>query len=153
MMDSLPKALEQLPVSTDRFATFVVGMSASCTRRVSETDVVLFAAVTGDLNPVHVDEEAAQQSRFGERIAHGMLSGGLISALLGADLPGPGSVYLSQSMRFVRPIRIGETVTVRAEIIELFATRRRVRLATTCRDSRNELLVDGEAVVMVPAVS
>jgi 3-hydroxybutyryl-CoA dehydratase len=126
-----------------------VGQVAELAKTVTEADVTLFAGVTGDFNPVHVDAEAAAQSRFGERIAHGMLSAGFISAVLGMRLPGTGSIYLSQSLRFTKPVRIGDTVTARVEVVEVLATKRRVRLATVCRNQQGETVVDGEAVVMV----
>jgi 3-hydroxybutyryl-CoA dehydratase len=126
-----------------------VGQVAELAKTVTEADVTLFAGVTGDFNPVHVDVEAAAQSRFGERIAHGMLSAGFISAVLGMRLPGTGSIYLSQSLRFTKPVRIGDTVTARVEVVEVLATKRRVRLATVCRNQEGETVVDGEAVVMV----
>ena len=139
--------------SPDRFARFVVGESESMTRVVSDTDVVLFAAITGDANPVHLDAAHAAQSRFGGRIAHGMLSSGFVSATLAMRLPGPGTIYLSQSMRFVRPVRIGDTITTRVEIVELLPEKRRIRLATTCRNQAGELVLDGEALTMLPAES
>ena len=126
-----------------------VGQVAELAKTVTEADVTLFAGVTGDFNPVHVDAEAATQSRFGERIAHGMLSAGFISAVLGMRLPGTGSIYLSQSLRFTKPVRIGDTVTARVEGMEVLATTRRVRLATVCRTQQGETVVAGEAVVMV----
>jgi 3-hydroxybutyryl-CoA dehydratase len=126
-----------------------VGQVAELAKTVTEADVTLVAGVTGDFNPVHVDAEAAAQSRFGERIAHGMLSAGFISAVLGMRLPGTGSIYLSQSLRFTKPVRIGDTVTARVEVVEVLATKRRVRLATVCRNQQGETVVDGEAVVMV----
>jgi len=134
----------------DRYRTFAVGQWATASHTVSDTDVVLYAAVTGDMNPAHVDEASARTGRFGARIAHGMLSGGFISALLASQLPGPGSIYMSQSMRFVRPVLIGDTVTTRVEIVELIEAKRRVRLATTCRNQRDELVLDGEALVLFP---
>ena len=126
-----------------------VGQSAELAKTVTETDIALFAGVTGDFNAVHVDAVAAAQSRFGERIAHGMLSAGFISAVLGMRLPGPGSVYLSQSLKFTKPVRIGDTITARVEVLEVVATKRRARLATTCRNQNGETVVEGEAVVMV----
>ncbi len=136
--------------AVDPFHLLAVGQFATASRRVSETDIVLFAAVTGDMNPVHVDEAAGAASRFGARIAHGMLSAGFVSALLASELPGPGSIYLSQSLRFVRPVRIGDTVTTRVEIVELLASKRRVRVATSSRNHRDELVLDGEAVLLLP---
>ena len=136
--------------TVDRYSTFAVGQSATSSHTVTDTDVVLYAAVTGDMNPAHLNEAAARVGRFGARIAHGMLSGGFISALLASQLPGPGTIYMSQSMRFVRPVFIGDTVTTRVEIVELIEAKRRVRLATTCRNQRAELVLDGEALVLLP---
>lgn len=136
--------------TVDRYSTFAIGQSATSSHTVTDTDVVLYAAVTGDMNPAHLDEAAARAGRFGARIAHGMLSGGFISALLAAQLPGPGTIYMSQSIRFVRPVLIGDTVTTRVEIVELIEGKRRVRLATTCRNQRDELVLDGEALVLLP---
>jgi len=126
-----------------------VGDAAEMAKTVTEADIVLFAGITGDFNPVHVDAVAAERSMFGGRVAHGMLSAGFISAVLGMRLPGPGSVYLSQSLRFTKPVRIGDTVTARVEVLEIIAAKRRVRLATTCRNQNGEMVVEGEAVVMV----
>lgn len=126
-----------------------VGDAAEMAKTVTESDIALFAGVTGDFNPVHVDAVAAERSMFNGRIAHGMLSAGFISAVLGMRLPGPGSVYLSQTLRFTKPVRIGDTVTARVEVLEVIAAKRRVRLATTCRNQRGETVVDGEAVVMI----
>jgi 3-hydroxybutyryl-CoA dehydratase len=137
-------------VAHDRYASLEVGLHATRTRTVTDTDVVLFATVTGDTNPVHLDDDFAGASRFGRRIAHGMLSGGFISAIIAAELPGPGSIYLSQSLRFLRPVFIGDTVTTRVEIVELIEGKRRIRLATTVRNDRDELVVDGEAVILLP---
>ncbi|NNC32862.1 MaoC family dehydratase [Longimicrobium terrae] len=120
-------------------------------RTVTETDVVLFAGVTGDMNPAHMDAVAAAAGPFGGRVAHGMLTAGLVSAVLAMRLPGPGTIYLTQSLRFVRPVRIGDTVTARVEVVEVMERRRRVRLATTATNQDGETVLDGEAVVMVPA--
>ena len=126
-----------------------VGQAAEMAKTVTEADIALFAGVTGDFNPVHVDAVAAAQSRFGERIAHGMLSAGFISAVIAMRLPGPGSIYLSQTLRFTKPVRIGDTVTTRVEVVEVVAPKRRLRLATVCRNQNGETVVEGEAVVMV----
>jgi 3-hydroxybutyryl-CoA dehydratase len=133
-----------------RFEDLTVGAAAEFAKTITETDVVLFAGITGDLNPAHIDAVAAEQGRFGGRIAHGMLSAGLISAVLGTRLPGPGSIYLSQSLRFVRPVRIGDTVTARVEVLELYASRRRAKLATRCTNQGGETVLDGEAMVWLP---
>jgi len=126
-----------------------VGQAAEMAKTVTEADIALFARVTGDFNPVHVDAVAAAQSRFGERIAHGMLSAGFISAVIAMRLPGPGSIYLSQTLRFTKPVRIGDTVTTRVEVVEVVAPKRRLRLATVCRNQNGETVVEGEAVVLV----
>ena len=126
-----------------------VGDVAELAKTVTESDIALFAGVTGDFNPVHIDAEAAKKSVFGERIAHGMLSAGFISAVLGMRLPGAGSIYLSQTLRFTKPVRIGDTVTARVEVVEVIAAKRRVRLATSCRNQNGEVVVDGEALVML----
>jgi 3-hydroxybutyryl-CoA dehydratase len=127
-----------------------VGASAEMSRTVTDADVVLFAGVTGDFNPAHMDAVAAARGPFGGRIAHGMLTGGLISAVLAMRLPGPGTIYLSQSLRFVRPVRIGDTVTARVEVLEVLERKRRVRLATSATNQNGETLVEGEALVMLP---
>ena len=126
-----------------------VGQAAEMAKTVTAADIALFARVTGDFNPVHVDAVAAAQSRFGERIAHGMLSAGFISAVIAMRLPGPGSIYLSQTLRFTKPVRIGDTVTTRVEVVEVVAPKRRLRLATVCRNQNGETVGEGEAVVLV----
>jgi 3-hydroxybutyryl-CoA dehydratase len=131
-----------------RIEELTPGLAAELSKTVTEADVVLFAGITGDFNPAHVNEVEARASRFGGRIAHGMLSAGFISAVLGMRLPGPGSIYLSQSLKFTAPVRIGDTVTARAEVVEV--VKRRVRLATTCRTQDGTIVVEGEAVVLVP---
>jgi 3-hydroxybutyryl-CoA dehydratase len=133
-----------------RIQELFVGQCAEWGKTVTETDVALFAGVTGDFNPVHVNAVAAEQSRFGGRIAHGMLSAGLVSAAIAMKLPGPGTIYLGQTLRFTAPVRIGDTVTARVEVVEVIERKRRVRLTTTCRNQRGELVLDGEATVMVP---
>lgn len=135
----------------DRMASFEPGQQAAWTKTVTETDVVLFAGITGDFNPLHIDAVAAAASQFGGRIAHGMLAAGFISAALAMRLPGPGAIYLSQSLRFVRPVRIGDTVTTTVVVAEVISAKRRLRLATQCRNQQDELVVDGEAVVLLPA--
>lgn len=128
-----------------------IGQSAEFAKTVTESDVVLFAGITGDFNPAHVNEVEASKSRFGGRIAHGMLSAGFISACIAMKLPGPGTIYLTQSLKFTRPVRIGDTVTARVEVLEWNEGKRRARLATTCRNQDGDVVIDGEALVMVPA--
>lgn len=132
------------------FQELARGQTAELSKTVTEADVVLFAGITGDFNPVHVDAEAAQRSRFGGRIAHGMLTAGLVSAVLGTRLPGPGAIYLSQTLRFTRPVPLGTTVTARVEVLELLPEKRHVRLSTTCSDHQGETVLEGEALVMIP---
>ena len=131
--------------------TLQVGQVAEMSKTVTETDVVLFAGITGDFNPAHMDEVQASQSRFGGRIAHGMLSAGFISACVAMKLPGPGTIYLTQSLKFMRPVRIGDTVTARVEVLDWNEGKRRARLGTTCRNQRDEVVIDGEALVLVPS--
>jgi 3-hydroxybutyryl-CoA dehydratase len=126
-----------------------VGQAAEFTKTVTETDVVLFAGVTGDLNPAHIDDVWAKASRFGGRIAHGMLSASFISTVLAMKLPGPGTIYLSQNLRFTGPVRIGDTVTARVEVAEVMP-KRRVRLTTTVRTHDGTQVIEGEAVVLAP---
>lgn len=127
-----------------------VGQSAELEKLVTSEDVEAFARITGDFNPVHMDEEFARSTRFGGRIAHGMLSAGLVSAALATKLPGPGAIYLAQTLRFTKPVRIGDTVTVRVEVLEVNAERKRVRLSTACRNGSGETVLEGEATVLVP---
>jgi 3-hydroxybutyryl-CoA dehydratase len=133
-----------------RVDDIAVGMSAEHAKTVTDTDIALFAGITGDFNPVHVDAEAASRSIFGGRIAHGMLGAGLISAAIAMKLPGPGAIYLAQSLRFTKPVRVGDTVTARVEVVEVIVAKKRVRLLTTCRNQKGETVIEGEATVMVP---
>lgn len=133
------------------FESLAVGNVSEWSKAVSDADVMQYAQITGDFNPVHVDAEAAAASSFGGRIAHGMLTAGYISAAISNGAPGPGVIYMSQTLSFRRPVRIGDTVTVRIEIIELKPRTRRVRLSTVCRNQDGAVVLDGEAVVLVPA--
>ncbi|ACG79568.1 MaoC family protein/phosphate acetyl/butaryl transferase [Phenylobacterium zucineum HLK1] len=131
------------------FEDLSVGQSAEMTRVVGEADIQAFAAVSGDENPVHLDAEYAKTTSFGERIAHGMLSGAYISAVLGTKLPGPGAIYLNQSLRFRRPVRIGDAVTARVTVKALDERRGHVTLETVC-EVGGKAVVDGEALAMAP---
>ena len=131
------------------FEDLQVGTTASFSKTVTDADIVLFAGVSGDTNPVHIDEEYASATMFKGRIAHGMLTAAFLSAVLGARMPGPGAVYLSQSLRFRAPVRIGDTVRATATVTALDAKRRRATLETICTVA-GKVVVDGEAVVMVP---
>lgn len=131
------------------FEDLSLGQSAETTRVVTANDVEAFAAVSGDTNPVHLDEDYAKTTTFQTRIAHGMLSGAYISAVIGTKLPGPGSIYLSQSMRFRRPVKLGDAVVTRVTIQALDEARGHATLATVCQVN-GKTVVDGEAVIMVP---
>lgn len=136
-----------------RFEDLQAGQTAEFSKTVTEADVVLFAGVTGDFNPAHLDAVYAAKSAFGGRIAHGMLTASFISTVLAMRLPGPGTIYLSQNLRFLRPVKIGDTVTARVEVAEVIPARRRVRLLTTCSNQEGERVIDGEALVLVPQES
>ena len=132
------------------FEELEVGMSAAIARTVSEADILMFAGVSGDTNPVHLDGEFAAASMFGGRIAHGMLSASYISTVFGTKLPGPGCIYLSQSLRFKAPVKIGDTVVARVTVKELNEAKRRARFDTVCTVDGKPVL-EGEAEILVPA--
>ncbi|MCQ4297088.1 MaoC family dehydratase [Pseudomonas stutzeri] len=136
-------------ISNTPYAELEVGQQASFEKRVEERDIQLFAAMSGDRNPVHLDAEFAAGTLFKERIAHGMFSGALISAAVACTMPGPGTIYLGQSMKFTRPVKINDTLTVRLEILEKLP-KNRVRIATRVFNQNEELVVDGEAEVLAP---
>ncbi|MEK3934838.1 MaoC family dehydratase [Sporosarcina sp. FSL W7-1349] len=125
-----------------------IGDRASFTKTVSEYDVYQFAGVTGDFNPIHVDAEYAKNSVFKERIAHGILTAGFISNVLAMQLPGRDTIYLSQNLAFLAPVKIGDTVTAEVEVLEKKDSKRIIRLRTIVKNQRDELVLEGEAVVM-----
>ena len=127
-----------------------VGQSARFSKTITETDIYLYAGISGDFNPAHVNEEFAKSTYFKTRIAHGMLSAGLISAVIGTLLPGPGSIYMRQTLNFLAPVKIGDTVTAIAEVEEIIADKKRVRLKTTCVNQEGTTVIDGEALVSPP---
>jgi 3-hydroxybutyryl-CoA dehydratase len=127
-----------------------VGDSSEFSKTVSESDVYMYAGISGDLNPAHINEAYAAGTYFKNRIAHGMLSAGFISAVIGMQLPGPGTIYMGQTLRFLAPVRIGDTVTARVELVEKIDDKKRVRLATTCRNQEGTQLISGEALVSPP---
>jgi len=126
-----------------------VGQSAETTHIVGAADIAAFAAVSGDRNPVHMDEDYARTTTFGGRIAHGMLGAAYISAVLGNQLPGPGAIYLSQSLRFRRPVKIGDPVTARVTVKTLDPAKGHATFETLCVVN-GKTVVDGEALIMVP---
>jgi 3-hydroxybutyryl-CoA dehydratase len=132
-----------------RLEDLSLGQSAEISHVVTDADITAFAAVSGDNNPVHLDEAYAASTPFKTRIAHGMLSAGYISAVLGTRLPGPGAIYISQTMNFKRPVRIGDEVITRATVSAIDSEKARVTLATVC-EVAGKAVVEGEAVVMVP---
>jgi 3-hydroxybutyryl-CoA dehydratase len=132
------------------FEDLQVGQTDTLGKTITEADVLLYAAVSTDTNPIHIDAEAAKQSIFGERIAHGMLSAGLISAVLGTRLPGPGSLYMRQSLRFAAPVKIGDTVKATVTVTALNPQKKRATLSTVCAVG-DTVVIEGEAYVQVPS--
>ncbi|MBM5570218.1 MULTISPECIES: MaoC family dehydratase [Deefgea] len=131
------------------FNELSVGDFEEYRKTVTETDVVLFAGLTGDNNPMHIDEEFASQTRFGSRIIHGMLTASFLSSVIGMKMPGPGCIYMGQNIKFLKPVHIGETVTARATIIEIYPEKQRVKLLTECI-VRGVVVLTGDALVWVP---
>lgn len=131
------------------FEDIEIGMSVSYSQTITDSDVKTFAGLSGDHNPVHVDEEYAAASRFKKRIAHGLISGSFFSALFGTKLPGPGCVYVSQSFQFKKPVYLGDTVCAIAEVTGLDKTKRRVFFRTTCKVG-HRIVIDGTAELYVP---
>lgn len=127
-----------------------VGQSASFSKTVTETDIYLFAGITGDINPAHVNEQYASQTFFKGRIAHGMLSAGFISAVLGMQLPGPGTIYMGQELKFLAPVRPGDTVSATVEVAALDTDKNIAVLRTFCTNQDGVLVVDGQAKVKPP---
>lgn len=130
-----------------------IGDQAFFTKTVTESDVVLYAGISGDFNPAHMDAVSAKQSRFGQRIAHGMLSAGFISNVLGNQLPGPGTIYLSQQLRFVKPVYIGDTVTASVTVSERHVEKNILVLKTSVVNQDGAAVITGEASVMPPRAS
>jgi len=127
-----------------------VGDSATIVKIISEADINVFADVTGDKNPAHIDQEYASQTFFGGKIAHGMLLASYISAVIGTRLPGPGAIYLNQSLKFLAPARIGDTITAKVEVVSVKLERNRLVLRTSCTNQSNTLVIDGEALISPP---
>lgn len=126
------------------------GMTAVFSKTVTEADIALFAGVSGDTNPVHLSKDFAKTTMFEGRVAHGMLSASFISALIGTKLPGPGSIYMSQSLKFLGPVRAGDTVNARVTISDINAEKGRVTLHTQCM-VESEVIIEGEALIKVPS--
>jgi 3-hydroxybutyryl-CoA dehydratase len=127
-----------------------LGDKAFFEKTITETDIYLFAGITGDLNPAHINQVEAEKGMFKERIAHGMLVSGFISTVLGMYLPGPGTIYLGQELKFLSPVRIGDTVKAEVEVIEMMPEKNRIKLRTTCYNQHEKMVIDGVATVMPP---
>ena len=130
------------------YSEIEIGQKAELERTITDEDIKKYAEVSGDRNPIHLDEEYAKKTFFKGRIAHGMFSAALISAVLANQLPGPGSIYLKQEISFIKPIRIGDTIKVIVEVIEKDDKKERVILRTSCTNQHSKIVVDGKATVM-----
>jgi 3-hydroxybutyryl-CoA dehydratase len=139
-----------LPLQMLYFEDLAVGLAETLKKTIDSSDVVGFAEVTGDRNPIHLSEHFAAKTPFGTRIAHGLYTASLISAVLGTRLPGPGAVYISQTLNFRAPVKIGDTVEVKVTVAELMPEKRRARLTCSCSVD-GEVVLDGEAWVKVPS--
>src|SRR5262245_13648081 len=140
------------PLRTLFFEDLSVGMTERLEKTVASSDVVGFAQLTGDRNPIHLSEHFAAKTSFRTRVAHGLYTASLISAVLGTRLPGPGAVYISQTLNFRAPVKIGDTVVVTVTVAELIPERQRARLACSCKVA-DEIVLDGEAWVKVPSAA
>lgn len=132
------------------FEDLKVGMTAVYSKTITEADILMFAGVSGDTNPLHLDHDFAAETMFKGRIAHGMLAASLLSTIFGTKLPGPGCVYISQNLRFKAPVRAGDTVVARVTVHELIPDKHRVFFHCSCK-VRDTVVIDGDAVIMVPA--
>lgn len=127
-----------------------IGDKASFQKTITETDVYLYAGITGDLNPAHINNIEAEKTIFKGRIAHGMLTAGLVSAVLGMQLPGPGSIYLGQELKFLAPVKIGDTIKAEVEVIEKIDEKNRIKLSTICTNQNGVEVLKGVATIMPP---
>ena len=130
------------------FEKLEIGMSECLGKTITEADILNFAGVSLDVNPLHLNEEYAKKTMFKGRIAHGIIEAGLISAVIGTKLPGEGTIYLSQNLKFIAPVKIGDTITAKVEIVELNQEKKKVGLKTTCTNQNGVLVIDGEAKVL-----
>ena len=131
-----------------KFEDLKIGMKESVSKTITETDVILYSGITMDINPAQINKEHAKQTIFKKRIAHGMLTAGLVSAVLGTKLPGEGSIYMGQELSFTAPVYFGDTVTATVEIIELVPEKKRVYLSTTCTNQDGTVVLTGKAKIM-----
>lgn len=133
-----------------KYEEIKIGEIAEYKRTITEDDIEKFAVVSGDYNPVHMNEEYAKKTLFEGRIAHGMLSASFISTVLAQELPGPGSIYLSQNLIFKKPVRIGDTIITRVQVFQKLDDKKRIKLKTTCTNQDGTTVIEGEALVLVP---
>jgi 3-hydroxybutyryl-CoA dehydratase len=127
-----------------------IGDKAFFQKTITETDVYLYAGITGDINPAHINQEVSKDTMFKGRIAHGMLTAGLVSAVLGVQLPGPGTIYLAQELKFTAPVRFGDTIKAEVEVIEMIEEKNRIKLSTICTNQNGDVVLKGVATVMPP---
>ncbi len=127
-----------------------IGDKASFQKTITETDVYLYAGITGDINPAHINEEVSKDTMFKGRIAHGMLTAGLVSAVLGVQLPGPGTIYLGQELKFTAPVHFGDTIKAEVEVSEIIEEKNRMKLTTICTNQKGDIVLKGVATVMPP---
>lgn len=132
------------------FDKISVGDSAEVSKTITEQNINDFAQVSGDHNPAHLDEEYANNTAFKHRIAHGMFVSSLISSVLGNELPGHGTIYMTQSLKFMAPVYINDTITARVEVIEMISEKKRIIFKTTCTNQEGKTVIDGEALVSPP---
>ncbi|HEY9069164.1 MAG TPA: MaoC family dehydratase [Candidatus Ozemobacteraceae bacterium] len=140
--------MEQITARELAYADIKVGDKAELSKQVTDADIMAFANLTGDFNPVHVNEEYAKKTPFGGRIAHGMLTAGLISAVLGMKLPGANAIYMKQELAFLGPVKIGDTVTATVEVLEKIDEKSRIILRTSVTNQAGKLILDGKATLM-----
>ena len=126
------------------------GDQASFSKTISESDIYLYAGITGDFNPAHVNQPYAEKTFFHSRIAHGLLAAGFISTVIASKLPGPGTIYTKQELNFTAPVYIGDTITAFVEVVEVSITKNRVILKTICKNQKNEVVIEGQAIVSPP---
>ncbi|WP_234987617.1 MaoC family dehydratase [Megasphaera vaginalis (ex Bordigoni et al. 2020)] len=131
------------------YESIEIGETASITKTITESDVINYAGIIGDFNPLHANSEYAKTSMFEERICHGMLTASFISTLVGCGIPGKNGLYLSQEIKFVKPVKIGDTITATAEVIEKIDAKRRIIMSTIIKNQHDEVVIDGKAVAMV----
>jgi 3-hydroxybutyryl-CoA dehydratase len=130
-----------------KYSDISIGQSAEIVHTITEEDIQIFGDLSGDYNPLHFNEEWAAKTMFKSRIAHGILTAAFISAAIGMKLPGPGTIYLSQKMRFLGPVRIGDTITARVEVVEKNDEKQHITLKTTCTNQKDKVILDGDALI------